>query len=167
MIRPAPRPDAPAAPARLAVRDAGTDDLDAVMTIMASAFDPSFGEAWTRSQCSGILPMAGVGLRLATDAKGAAAGFALLRIIAGEAELLLIAVRPSARHSGVGRALLDDFIALARAAGAHRLHLEVRDGNEAIILYERAGFTLVGRRRDYYRGADGAAHDALTLALDL
>jgi len=55
---PAPEPEP------LLVERAGADDLDAVMTIMTAAFPPDFGEAWTRSQCAGILPMAGVSLRL-------------------------------------------------------------------------------------------------------
>lgn len=163
MIEEAPRPTAPSP---VVIRDAGGGDLDAVMAIMTAAFDPSYGEAWTRSQCAGILPMAGVSLRLATDNGGPVAGFALLRVIADEAELLLIAVDPTAQHRGVGAALIDDFILLATSRGAHRLHLEVRDGNSAIILYERAGFSLVGRRRDYYRGSDGNKRDALTLALE-
>ena len=162
MSDPVPRPDA----ATIAIRDHGGEDLDAVMTIMAAAFEPTYGEAWTRSQCAGILPMAGVTLRLAERDDGRVAGFALLRAIADEAELLLIAVDPRARQSGIGSALLEDFIALATARGARRLHLEVRDGNSAIVLYERAGFNLVGRRRDYYRGLDGHKRDALTLALE-
>ncbi len=163
MIEQAPQPTAPAP---VAIRDATGDDLNAVMAIMAAAFDPSYGEAWTRSQCAGILPMAGVSLRIAADEGGPVAGFALLRVIADEAELLLIAVDPAAQHRGIGAALVDDFVLLATSRGAHRLHLEVRDGNSAIILYERAGFGLVGRRRDYYRGSDGRKRDALTLALE-
>ena len=162
MSDPVPRP----CPAPIAIRDCGSDDLDAVMAIMAAAFEPTYGEAWTRSQCAGILPMAGVSLRLAGRSDGSVAGFALLRAIADEAELLLLAVDPDARQAGIGAALLEDFITLATARGARRLHLEVRDGNPAIALYERFGFSLVGRRRDYYRGLDGIKRDALTLALE-
>jgi len=162
MIGEAPRPVGPAA---MALRGATGDDLDAVMEIMAAAFEPTFGEAWTRSQCAGILPMAGVCLRLASR-DNRTAGFALMRAIADEAELLLIAVDPRSRKCGVGTALVDDFVALTRRSGARRLHLEVRDGNPAIGLYLRAGFALVGRRRDYYRGPDGQTRDALTLAID-
>ena len=164
MIEEAPRPTTPSP---VVIRDAGGDDLDAVMAIMTAAFDPSYGEAWTRSQCAGILPMAGVSLRLATDNGGPVAGFALLRVIADEAELLLIAVDHAAQHKGVGAALVEDFVRLATSRGARRLHLEVRDGNSASVLYERAGFTLVGRRRDYYSGLDGAKRDAMTLALQV
>lgn len=137
------------------------------MEIMSTAFEPTYGEAWTRSQCAGIMPMAGVSLRLADRDDGGVAGFALIRAVADEAELLLIAVDPAAQQRGVGAALVDDFVAIASAYGARRLHLEVRDGNTAIALYERAGFSLVGRRRDYYRGTDGHKRDALTLALEL
>src|SRR4029078_4928875 len=73
-------------------------DLEDVMVIMRAAFGDRYGEAWTRSQCAGILPMTGVALRLARDAaSGNAVGFSLSRSAAGEAELLLLAVLP-ARH---------------------------------------------------------------------
>ena len=162
MIGETPRP---LAPSPVTVLQASAEDLDAVMEIMAAAFPPDFGEAWTRSQCAGILPMPGVALRLATDARGQLAGFALMRVVADEAELLLIAVKPRMQQQGIGRALIDDFIASATARGAHRLHLEVRDGNCAIALYEQAGFALAGRRSDYYRCPNGQAVDALTLVL--
>lgn len=139
--------------------------LDEVMPIMTTAFSPDFGEAWTRSQCAGILPMAGVAMFLARDpASQVTHGFSLLRAVADEAELLLIAVAPAERRRGVGRALIDHFVGHARECGATRLHLEVRDGNDAIALYQSAGFEVAGRRRNYYRGADGQ-HDALTLVL--
>lgn len=168
MIRAAPCSAAKAvAPAPARICGAGADDLDAVMAIMTTAFPPDFGEAWTRSQCAGILPMAGVVLRLAHAGDGSPAGFALTRVVADEAELLLIAVTPAARRRGVGQALIADCIALAAAAGATRLHLEVRECNPAIALYQRAGFERAGRRRGYYHGKGGERRDALTLALTL
>ena len=139
--------------------------LDEVMPIMRTAFAPDFGEAWTRSQCAGILPMAGVAMFLAREPETeAAAGFSLIRTVVDEAELLLIAVAPEARRRGIGRALIDHFIIHARAQGATRLHLEVRDGNSAMMLYRAAGFEVAGCRRNYYRGSTGQ-YDALTLVL--
>jgi ribosomal-protein-alanine N-acetyltransferase len=143
-------------------------DLSGVMAIMTAAFSPSFGEAWTRSQCAGILPMAGVSLMLARDSASALPlGFALFRTVSGEAELLLLAVAPDNQGRGVGRRLLEEFVAQARRSGAGRVHLEVRDGNPAAQMYHRAGFSPAGRRRNYYRGSDGHQFDALTLARDL
>jgi len=65
----------------------------------------------------------------------------------------------------VGQSLLDEFITTARAMGAVRLHLEVRDGNPAVKMYQAAGFVPAGRRRNYYRGPEGSTHDAVTLML--
>jgi len=147
------------------VEPGGSNDLDGVMAVMESAFGNRFGEAWTRSQCAGILPMAGVLLTLARIAPGGeVAGFSLVRTIAGESELLLIAVAPERHRQGIGTALLDDFLARARAAGVTRVHLEVRDGNAATKMYGSAGFAPVGRRRNYYRASDGRRFDALTFA---
>ena len=146
------------------LRRGGSGDLDEVMRIMVAAFHPCFGEAWTRSQCAGILPMHGVTLTIA-EAGQAPVGFSLVRTVADEAELLLLAVDPAEQRHGIGQYLLDDFIATALAGGAHRLHLEVRDGNPAIELYRASGFSTAGRRRNYYHGPAGEAHDAVTLLL--
>lgn len=147
------------------LRDGQADDLDRVMEVMEGAFRPCFGEGWTRSQCSGILPMNGVRLRLAGLAGDSPRGFSLMRVVADEAELLLIAVHPGAQGCGLGQALLDDFVGHARQQGASHLHLEVRDGNPAMSLYNANGFTIAGRRRDYYHGPQGDHYDALTLVL--
>lgn len=146
------------------LRPGGIGDLDDVMKIMGAAFRPCFGEAWTRSQCSGILPMKGVSLTIA-DTDAGPVGFSLVRAVVDEAELLLLAVDPAGQGQGIGRQLLGDFISTARAAGSSRLHLEVRDGNPAMDLYVQAGFVPAGRRRNYYHGPGGEAFDAVTLVL--
>jgi ribosomal-protein-alanine N-acetyltransferase len=143
-------------------------DIDEVMRVMDAAFGDRFGEAWTRSQLGGILPMAGVSLMLAREADdGAISGFSLYRTVADEAELLLIAVIPSKHRRGIGRLLLDDFMDRARNDGVARVHLEVRHGNSAVSLYRDAGFSPVGRRRNYYHASDGRRFDAVTLARQL
>jgi ribosomal-protein-alanine N-acetyltransferase len=149
--------------ARLTLVEGTLLDLEAVMEVMEDGFDPAFGEAWTAPQCSGLLPMPGVWLTLARDGNEIA-GFALSRIIADEAELLLLTVKQARQRQGVGQQLLDSFMRTATKRGATRLHLEVRDGNRAINLYKSAGFMEIGRRRRYYSGKDGQVYDALTLA---
>ena len=142
-----------------------SENLDAVMSVMDEAFGNRFGEAWTRSQLAGILPMAGVSLMLAREPDGKETlGFSLARVVADEAELLLIAVVPGHHRRGIGRRLLDDFLERARNDRIARVHLEVRDGNPAVSMYRAAGFSPVGRRRNYYRGEGGSRFDAITLA---
>ena len=148
-----------------------TDDLDRIMAVMEAAFDPSFGESWSRRQVEDALALPGTHYRLAAaDGRAPAAdeptiGFALSRGAADEEELLLIAVDPAHRGCGLGDSLLAGFIADARARGAHRLFLEMREGNPAESLYRRHGFTRVGRRRHYYRRGSSAPLDAITFAL--
>ncbi|QJU56485.1 GNAT family N-acetyltransferase [Sphingomonas sp. AP4-R1] len=145
-----------------------TAEIEAVMRIMDSAFDPAFGEAWNRGQVLGILSLSDVWLILATpEGELLPEGFALARQTIDEAELLLLAVRPEARMRGIGRALVEAVADEARGRGALRLMLEMRDGNPALALYSAAGFGQIGRRRDYYRGRDRSVHDAITLARPL
>jgi [ribosomal protein S18]-alanine N-acetyltransferase len=148
----------------IVIEEGGHADLPAVMRVMEDSFDPAFGESWTAPQCAGLLPMTGVWLNLAREG-ASVVGFALSRIVAAEAELLLLAVRSEQQRSGIGLLLLNRFMEDARQRGARQLHLEVRDGNPAVRLYSRAGFSQVGRRRNYYSGRNGELFDALTLAM--
>ena len=69
---------------------------------------------------------------------------------------------------GLGRRLVDGLARAVKRAEARRLFLEVATDNAgAIALYRAAGFSEQGRRKAYYKRADGTAADALTLALDL
>ena len=158
----------PAIDSRVRLRPGTSADLDDVMKVMDSAFGRRFGEAWTRSQCAGILPMTGVSLTVALDPEiGGTIGFSLSRAVADESELLLLAVLPSHHRRGIGGRLLDDFMNRARDQGISRVHLEVRDGNPAVQMYQDSGFRAVGRRRNYYHAPDGGRFDALTLLQEL
>ena len=151
---------------RVDLRGGVVADLPAVDAIMQAAFDPHFGEAWTRNQVLGLLATPGVWLTLATIGPDPA-GFALSRRVLDEAELLLLATVPAFRRRGVGAALLRSVIADSATQGARTLLLEVRGGNDAIKLYRSAGFVKVGERHQYYRGPAGQAFDALTYRRDL
>lgn len=92
------------------------------------------------------------------------AGFAMGRAVAGEAELLTIAVDPAVRRQGIGGVLLAEFLAQARARGAERAFLEVVPGNDpAVSLYLKAGFAVAGRRKGYYHPPEGPTIDALVM----
>lgn len=143
-------------------RNAMADAMD----VMVSAFDPAFGEAWTLPQLAGVMTMPGTWLTIARlDA--APLGFALVRSVLDECELLLLAVAPLWRGRGVGQALLQDSLATARRRGITSMNLEVRATNAAVQLYEKTGFEYVHRRPGYYRGNDGQLHDALSFRLDM
>lgn len=97
------------------------------------------------------------------------AGFLLGSTVAGEAELLTLAVEPAMRRQGVARRLLAGFLSQAALRGATLAFLEVSaDNGAALALYDSAGFRPVGRRKAYYLAPDGQRIDAVVLrrALD-
>jgi RimJ/RimL family protein N-acetyltransferase len=71
------------------------------------------------------------------------------------------------RRRGIGRALLEQAVAWARASEIRKLELHVFPWNEAAIaLYEHFGFEREGLRRDHYC-RDGEYVDAILMAYRL
>jgi ribosomal-protein-alanine N-acetyltransferase len=93
--------------------------------------------------------------------------FALTRTIAGESELLTLAVDPSHQRQGLGRALLRDWLA-ALPADCDSAFLEVAaDNHPARALYAGENFAQVATRRAYYARIDAPGVDACILRRDL
>jgi ribosomal-protein-alanine N-acetyltransferase len=142
------------------LRGAWGHEAPALAQVHAAAFD----HAWSAGEIAQLLDGPGGFALLVEDAERPTA-FILCRAIAGEAEILTLAVEPAARRRGLARALVESAAGAARMAGADVMFLEVSAENlPAIALYQGAGFTQVGLRRGYYGG--GAA-DALVMSLDL
>ena len=79
------------------------------------------------------------------------AGFILSSLVAGEAEILSVAISPAYRGRGYARPLLDTHLRWLAGVGARAVFLEVGETNApARRLYRRAGFREVGRRQGYY-----------------
>jgi len=149
-----------------------TDHLDAIMAVMETAFDPAFGEAWSRRQVGDALLLPNTFCLLAgadgeePEDQGPITGFALSRFVVDQEELLLLAIHPDWRRRGIARRLLARFIAASHDRGAVRLFLEMREGNCAQIVYRSAGFKEIGRRKHYYRRGSHGPLDAITFGLD-
>lgn len=148
------------------------DDIDRIMAVMQAAFDPAYGEAWTRSQVEGALVVGQTDYWLiAPDGgpvkDGLAAGFAMVRRVLDEAELLLFAVCPQHRRRGLGAAMLERIKQDLRKNGARECLLEMRRGNSAEQLYSAHGFVPIGIRPQYYRTPSGQRLDAITFHCDL
>jgi ribosomal-protein-alanine N-acetyltransferase len=95
-------------------------------------------------------------------------GFAVSRIAADEAEILSIAVAASHRGRGLSRNLLLTHLGHLAGRGVRTVFLEVEENNQpARRLYQRAGFSVAGRRERYYREANGEQLDALLMRRDL
>ncbi len=148
------------------IQPLGVDHLAEVEEIMLRSFDPRYGEAWSKAQCLAVLAIPGYrlcGVFDRVDAIAPILGFAITRTIAGESELLLIAVEPRLRRSGIGGQLVKDWLANCAELGVSRVFLEVRADNPAQSWYEGLGFSFLARRTGYYRGGDGIQRDAITM----
>jgi ribosomal-protein-alanine N-acetyltransferase len=169
------------------LRSAGAADLQRIAEIEAAAFPDPWPASFIADEIANPIslvlvaslppptppaPFAPSALsapsaQSALSAPSAAAppcAYACFRHAAGEAELLRVAVEPTARGRRLARTLILAGFARLTAAGVLSCHLEVRPENApALAVYHGLGFTLTGRRRAYYR--DGS--DALVLRRDL
>jgi [ribosomal protein S18]-alanine N-acetyltransferase len=152
------------APRGLHVEPAETADAAA----MAALHAQSFYRGWPVADFIGFLGDRNVPIYVAVDARRRLAGFAVIRVVLDEAELLSIAVDPRWRGKGVGRALMEAVFADLMLSPARRMFLEVDESNgPAVRLYRRLGFSAVSTRRGYYPRPDGTAATALVMARDL
>lgn len=94
-------------------------------------------------------------------------GFAGIKIILDEADIMNIAVRIDKRKLGIGSMLLEKVIELARLSNCTSITLEVNENNiPAIQLYEKYNFKRIGLRKKYYNNADNAILMKKSLIID-
>jgi ribosomal-protein-alanine N-acetyltransferase len=92
-------------------------------------------------------------------------GFLIASCGVEEWEIENVAVVGERQRSGIGTALVEELLREARRIGATSVLLEVRGSNSAARrLYEKAGFSEVGRRTAYYREPP---EDALVLKISI
>lgn len=129
---------------------------------MAELHGASFPRGWSEGEIMAMLDQP------TTLAVSTEAGFALLQVIAPEAEVLTIVIDPALRGQGHGGPLLRQAVLAAHQRGVRQMFLEVDARNHAALaLYDRAGFTRTGVRKAYYTHPDGPNTDAITMSLAL
>ena len=89
------------------------------------------------------------------------AGYIGSQTVMDETDMMNVAVHPDFRRQGIAEALVNGLVEHLKTMGSHCLTLEVRASNvPAISLYEKLGFSEIGRRKNYYRNP---REDALIL----
>ena len=84
-------------------------------------------------------------------------GFAGIWISPVDVEITNIVTKKTERKKGIGSALLDKLIEMAKSTGRETISLEVNENNfPAGILIKKKGFEVVGIRKKYYKGIDNA-----------
>lgn len=127
--------------------------------IHAAAFTQE--RAWTAAEFTSLLASPYV------HAFTANGGYALTRTLAGESELLSLAVHPDHQRRGIARGLLTAWITAIQPQ-AETAFLEVAaDNSGALALYESMEFARSGLRKGYYSRADAPAVDAVLMSRPL
>ncbi|MEO7223396.1 MAG: ribosomal protein S18-alanine N-acetyltransferase [Devosia sp.] len=152
------------APSGLHIEPAQPRDADAVANLHAK----SFYRGWPRQDIESYLLDSDTPTLVACDARRNIAGFAMLRILGDDVELMTIAVDRKFQGKGVGEALLKACFEDLMMTPAKRMILEVAADNPAALrLYAKLGFTKLSERKGYYARADGQPATALVMARDL
>ncbi len=137
------------------------DDVEQVYAVEVQAYP----FPWTRGNFLDSLS-AGYSAWVLEE-QGVLIGYALFMRVMDEAHLLNITITPTRQRRGLGRWLLDHCIEQARQYNAVRMLLEVRTSNPAAQrLYEQRGFSVIGRRRDYYPSYHHTREDAIVMLLE-
>lgn len=127
-------------------------DYEEIKDILVTEFDefwkPSILESELKSENSKYI---------VAKENGKIVGFAGLWFSPVDAEITNIVTKKTERKRGIGKALLDRLIEMAREAKRDNISLEVNENNvPAGSLYEKAGFEIAGIRKKYYNGKDNA-----------
>lgn len=141
------------------VHSADIKDVEALASLEAACFP----DAWSAEAIASHMTSPGSLTVIAEEIGGGAIGYVFGRWAADEGELYRVAVLPEHRLVGVGWNLVDSFLFKLKIEGVRSCYLEVRESNlGARILYENHGFTICGKRKNYYKNP---TEDALLMAL--
>ena len=119
-----------------------------------------FSDPWSENSISSELNSR-ISLWLVALDGNSVAGYIGSQSVLDEADMMNVAVHPDFRRRGIAEALVKRLVEDLQAMESHCLTLEVRASNApAIALYEKLGFSQIGRRKNYYRNP---REDALIL----
>ena len=129
-------------------------DLDGILRIERTCFR---NDAYDRNLFAAYARRCADFFLVAAEQGGELRGYILGCRFRGEAELVSVAVEPSARREGVASGLLESLQRRLKRRGIRRLRLTVRTTNwRARRFYRKYGFVTVRRVEGYYGdGRDG------------
>ncbi|WP_246583211.1 ribosomal protein S18-alanine N-acetyltransferase [Candidatus Vallotia tarda] len=134
-------------------------DLDKVWAIERDVYD----FPWQKEDFEDLLRNNCFALCL-KQITGMLLGYCVLMLIVDEMHLLNLCVTPRAQGKGFGLTLLRESARITRSKQLSSILLEVRSSNwRAIRLYNRFGFIVIGRRKNYYAGGYCGREDAIVM----
>ena len=143
------------------------ESAELLASIYAQAFENAPEQKWGYKELHELLSVTGT-TSFVICRDGEPVGFALLRVIAGEGELITLCILPKWCNNGYATTLLEWITDTMQLRSIKRLFLEVRENNEAAIkLYKKGSFKTIGRRKGYYSSHQAENIDALVMQYQL
>ncbi len=138
---------------------------EADIPALAKLHQICFEAGWSEESLRQSMTTAGA-MTLVAERDGGLRAFVVVRVIAGEAEIITLCTAPHWRRKMLADKLLTALRGFLRGQAVSRLHLEVAADNAAAqALYARQGFRESGRRKSYYARESGTACDAILMAV--
>lgn len=111
----------------------------------------------------------GLGLLIKEKNSEKIQGFLLIQVVHEEAEILTFGIQKTTRRKGLGKRLLRIAKFILRKKKVQKIFLDVSERNlEAFHLYEKLGFSIIGRREKYYnKKIDNKFFDAIVMLCNL
>lgn len=129
------------------------EDLISIKDILTTEFD----DFWNYEILKSELESNNSYFFVAKNISGEIVGFAGIKIILDEADIMNIVVKKDFRNNGIGSLLLDYLISYSKSINLKTITLEVNEINiPAIKLYEKFDFEKLGIRKKYYNGKNDA-----------
>ena len=129
------------------------EDLKSIKNVLASEFD----NFWSYDVLEEELECDNSYVIVAKVDENVIVGFAGLKVILDEADIMNIVVKKDFRHNGIGSVLLENLINYYKDLNLKTITLEVNENNlSAIRLYDKFSFDKLGIRKNYYDGKSDA-----------
>ena len=129
------------------------EDLISIKNILTTEFD----DFWNYEILKSELESNNSYFFVAKNISGEIVGFAGIKIILDEADIMNIVIKKDFRNNGIGSLLLDYLISYSKSINLKTITLEVNEINiPAIKLYEKFDFEKLGIRKKYYNGKNDA-----------
>ena len=151
--------------------NAVTSDNEEALALLSQMHEAAFSlqneTPWSVASFRNMLVSPGVSATIYSSSAGPV-GFALIRTVLDEAEIITISVIPEKQNQGFGAEILQAEVNKLVSASVSKVFLEVRKDNQnAVSLYKSAGFRQFSSRENYYKLSTGQRVDASVYILDL
>jgi len=130
----------------IVIDDMKVEDLPEIVGIENASFKTPWSETLFYNEICKTIAVSRV-----AKIDGKVVGYLCGNVILDEGHILNLAVHPEFRRLGIASSLIKEMIDIMRDRDCRSVFLEVRISNEqARIMYEKFGFTLLGTRKNYY-----------------